>query len=173
MIARFWGKTAVPHTTRQTDAIAFLGSSFPDRGGSRAPCVNAIWGKEVCRGLFKGILRNIYNGTPSQALPKGIMPLGTPCGVCMSIRPKAIVLLPGVSSLKAGIISLRTNPPEPFLDHDTFKHPPPPIKTTRAFSRKNHRTNKPGPTPDLRGQPPRSWNAPPRSGFSTTKTHLP
>jgi hypothetical protein len=23
MTARFWGKTAVPHTTRQTDAIAF------------------------------------------------------------------------------------------------------------------------------------------------------
>jgi hypothetical protein len=23
MIARFWGKTAVPHTMRQTDAIAF------------------------------------------------------------------------------------------------------------------------------------------------------
>jgi hypothetical protein len=22
MIARFWGKTAIPHTTRQTDAIA-------------------------------------------------------------------------------------------------------------------------------------------------------
>jgi len=44
-----------------------------------APCVNAFWGKNLFEELWKGILRKICIGTLSRTLPKGIMPLGTPC----------------------------------------------------------------------------------------------
>jgi len=55
------------------------GRSFPSRGGSRAPFVDAVWGKDLFEGFWKGILRNVYHGTPSQALPKG-QPSGLPGG---------------------------------------------------------------------------------------------
>jgi hypothetical protein len=44
MTARFWGKTAVPHTMRQTYAIAF-DFFLPHRGGSMAPGVSAFLGE--------------------------------------------------------------------------------------------------------------------------------
>jgi hypothetical protein len=47
MTARFWGKTAVPHTIRQTYAIAF-DFFLPRCGGSISPGVSALWGKEGC-----------------------------------------------------------------------------------------------------------------------------
>ena len=85
MTARFWGKTAVPHTIRQTDAIAF-DFFLPRCGDSMAPGVKAVWGKEGCEGLYGGILRKIYNEALPQTPPKGLAPWGPHAGGLL-IRP--------------------------------------------------------------------------------------
>jgi hypothetical protein len=55
-VNQLWGKTAVPHTTRQTYANRVFRSFLPRRGGSMAPCVNTFGEKEVREGLYGGIL---------------------------------------------------------------------------------------------------------------------
>jgi len=78
MTVRFWGKTAVPHTMRQTDAIAF--DFFLPRlwwlyGTGRECCLGEGWLYFALTGDFKEDLS--WGSTPYPA--QGASPLGTPC----------------------------------------------------------------------------------------------
>jgi len=84
-----------------------FGEVLPRRGGSMAPGVNALWGKDLFEAVWRGILRKICIGALPRAPPKGPAPWGPHVGglgVSLSQRLKEVIvflLCPHINTRRA------------------------------------------------------------------------